>query len=102
MDTLGGPVNPVLNYRSRDYGPASFDRTHVMTIDYVYNLPNVSKHWNNAFARIRMDGNNPQPQLYNLANDPGEQHDLAAEHPERVRRMLAELGQLRAAGRSRP
>ena len=47
-------------------------------------------------------GNNPQPQLYNLASDPGEQHDLAAEHPERVQRMLAELGQLRAAGRSRP
>ncbi|MBV9226966.1 MAG: TonB-dependent receptor, partial [Acidobacteriaceae bacterium] len=48
VDTLGGTVNPVLNYRSRDYGPASFDRTYVMTIDYVYNLPNVSKHWNNA------------------------------------------------------
>jgi hypothetical protein len=56
VDTLGGSVNPVLNYRSRDYGPASFDRTHVMTIDYVYNLPNVSKHWNNAFARIGLDG----------------------------------------------
>ena len=56
VDTLGGTVNPVLNYRSRDYGPASFDRTYVMTIDYVYNLPSVSKHWNNAFARVGLDG----------------------------------------------
>ena len=47
-------------------------------------------------------GNNPQPQLYNLAKDPGEQHDVAAEQPERVQRMLAELQQIRAAGRSRP
>ena len=56
VDTLGGTVNPVLNYRSRDYGPASFDRTQVMTIDYVYNLPSVSKHWNNAVARVGLDG----------------------------------------------
>ncbi len=27
VDTIGGTVNPVLDYRSRDYGPASFDRT---------------------------------------------------------------------------
>ena len=44
------PVNPVLDYRTRNYGPAGFDRTHVMTIDYTYNLPSVSKHWNNAFT----------------------------------------------------
>jgi arylsulfatase A-like enzyme len=47
-------------------------------------------------------GNDPQPQLYNLANDPSEQHDLAAEQPERVRSMLAELQRIRTAGRSRP
>ena len=49
-------MNPVLDYRSRDYGPASFDRKHVVTIDYVYNLPSVSKHWNNAFTRVGLDG----------------------------------------------
>ena len=31
-------------------------------------------------------------QLFDLRSDPLEQHDLAAEHPERVRRMEAELG----------
>ena len=55
-DGIGASVNPVLDYRSRDYGPASFDRKHVVTIDYVYNLPSVSKHWNNAFTRVGLDG----------------------------------------------
>jgi hypothetical protein len=55
-DGIGAAVNPVLNYRTRDYGPASFDRKRVVTIDYVYNLPSVSKHWDNAFARIGLDG----------------------------------------------
>ena len=31
------------------------------------------------------------PELYDLAQDPGERHDLAAEHPDRVRRMLGQL-----------
>jgi len=56
VDTLGASVNPVLNYRSRDYGPSSFDRRQVMTIDYVYNLPSVSKHWDNKFTRVALDG----------------------------------------------
>jgi arylsulfatase A-like enzyme len=47
-------------------------------------------------------GNAGQPQLYNLADDPGEQKDVAAEHPERVKQMLATLNRIRDAGRSRP
>lgn len=47
-------------------------------------------------------GNNPDPQLYNLASDPGEQHNVAAKFPERVQSMLAQLNSIRAAGRSRP
>jgi hypothetical protein len=47
-------------------------------------------------------GNNPDPQLYNLARDPGEQQNLAAKFPERVQSMLAQLNDLRARGRSRP
>lgn len=31
------------------------------------------------------------PELYNLAEDPGEARDLAAEHPDRARRMLRDL-----------
>jgi len=33
----------------------------------------------------------PPPELYNIADDPLEEHDLAAEQPGRVRRMLTEL-----------
>ena len=56
VDGVGGTVNPVLNYRSRNYGPAGFDRNHVLTLNYVYNLPGVSKYWNNTFTRVGFDG----------------------------------------------
>ena len=42
----------------------------------------------------RLESREPEPaELYNLADDPGEQRDLAAQHPDRVRRMLGELEQ---------
>ncbi|MCU1263496.1 MAG: hypothetical protein JWO80_6381 [Bryobacterales bacterium] len=56
VDGNGNAVNPVLNYRSRNYGPAGFDRHHVLTINYTYNLPGASKYWNNAFTRVGLDG----------------------------------------------
>jgi arylsulfatase A-like enzyme len=46
-------------------------------------------------------GNDPQPQLFNLADDPGERHNVAAQYPERTQEMLRRLGEIRAAGRSR-
>lgn len=36
-------------------------------------------------------GLNPQPQLYDLATDPGEKNNLAAVHPEIVQRLAAAL-----------
>ncbi|HEY8503708.1 MAG TPA: arylsulfatase, partial [Gemmataceae bacterium] len=44
----------------------------------------------------------PQPQLYNLAEDPGETENLAAKRPEVLRELTALLRQLRTEGRSRP
>ncbi|MCA9162697.1 MAG: arylsulfatase [Planctomycetales bacterium] len=46
-------------------------------------------------------GQVPQGQLYNLANDLGEQNNLAAEHPEKLAELSAMLKQIRQAGRSR-
>lgn len=46
-------------------------------------------------------GNAPKPQLYNRISDPPEKHDIAAEHPEIVERMLAALNRIEASGRSR-
>jgi arylsulfatase A-like enzyme len=44
----------------------------------------------------------PDPQLYDLAEDIGEEHNLAAEHPERVAAMKAAYETLVASGRSGP
>lgn len=44
-------------------------------------------------------GNDPQPQLYNLASDLGEKTNLAAQHPDRVRELTALLDKIRAGGR---
>ena len=44
----------------------------------------------------------PLVQLYDMQADPGEATNLQAEHPERVKTMLALLKQLVADGRSTP
>lgn len=46
-------------------------------------------------------GNAPGPQLYDLAADPGETRDLAADQPDRAAAMLANLRAIRTRGRSR-
>ncbi|MCC6540323.1 MAG: carboxypeptidase regulatory-like domain-containing protein [Bryobacterales bacterium] len=38
----GDSVNPYLNYRMRQYGKASFDRTHNFVLNYLYDLPKLS------------------------------------------------------------
>jgi len=47
-------------------------------------------------------GNDPNPQLYNLAKDPGETQNLAEQHPGRVNALQAQLQKLKQDGRSRP
>ena len=44
-------------------------------------------------------GNDPEPQLYDLAADEGEQKNLAATHPEKVREMAAVLDRIRGAAK---
>ncbi len=44
----------------------------------------------------------PGYELYNLADDPAELHNVAETQPERIKRMSEELERLRTAGRSRP
>ena len=56
VDGIGGVVNPVLNYRMRNYGRSGFDRTQNFQMNYVYDLPQFSKRWNNTFAKIALDG----------------------------------------------
>jgi arylsulfatase A-like enzyme len=47
-------------------------------------------------------GNDPNPQLYNLANDLGEKNNLATQHPERVGELAALLEKIKKARRTRP
>lgn len=60
MDLVDGNnnnVNPIINPRVRNYGKAGFDRTHNMTINYVYRIPGMSKHLgDNAVAKQVFDG----------------------------------------------
>jgi hypothetical protein len=49
-------VNPDLNYRAYDYGPAAFDHRQTLTVNYVYRLPSFGKKWNNHFAGPILDG----------------------------------------------
>lgn len=47
-------------------------------------------------------GTQPRHQLYDLARDPGERHDVAAVQPGRLRAMAAWLEKIERDGRSRP
>ena len=51
----GDSVNPYLNYRSRNYGKASFDRTHNFVMNYLYDIPKLSKYMNNGVIKAVAD-----------------------------------------------
>jgi arylsulfatase A-like enzyme len=55
----------------------------------------------NANTNTEM-GNDPEPQLYDTSQDPGEKNNLAAQNADRVQRMTAALEKFRAAARTRP
>jgi arylsulfatase A-like enzyme len=58
--------------------------------------PKVNKNTNTEM------GNDEGPQLYDLSKDLGEQHNLATNHPDKVKELQAALDKVRQAGRSRP
>ena len=47
-------------------------------------------------------GNDPEPQLYDLATDPGETRNVAAAHPDKVRELAALLEREKAKGLEGP
>jgi len=42
-------------YKAFNYGPSDFDQKHIFTINYIYDVPSLSRHWNNGFVRVVLD-----------------------------------------------
>jgi hypothetical protein len=42
-------------YKAFNYGPADFDQTHILTVNYIYDLPSLSRRWNNGFIKAVFD-----------------------------------------------
>jgi hypothetical protein len=55
-DTPLSAVNPALDFNSRNYGPAGFDRRHNLSLSFVYPLPTLGKDSGNAFTRQAVNG----------------------------------------------
>jgi hypothetical protein len=51
-----GTVSTYLSRREYDYGLATYDRTHVLAINYLLDLPKLSKVINHAFVKSVFDG----------------------------------------------
>ncbi len=42
-------------YRIWNYGKSNYDQTHVMVVNYLWDLPKASTHWNNTVSRTVLD-----------------------------------------------
>ena len=49
-------VNFPRPYRAFNYGPSDFDQTQIFTSNYIWNLPSLSRFWNNGFIRGVFNG----------------------------------------------
>jgi hypothetical protein len=42
-------------YKQTNYGPADFDQKHIFTVNYIYDIPSLSRKWSNRFVRTLLD-----------------------------------------------
>jgi hypothetical protein len=54
-DTYNGTLATYVSWRVWDYGKAGFDQTHVLVVNWLWDIPKVSRVWNNAVARSVLD-----------------------------------------------
>ncbi|MEO7143838.1 MAG: carboxypeptidase regulatory-like domain-containing protein [Bryobacteraceae bacterium] len=45
-DSYNGTIATYVNPRVWDYGKAGFDRTHIVTVNWLWNIPRASRLWN--------------------------------------------------------
>ena len=50
-----GDVSAGRPYKATNYGPADFDQTHILTLNYIYDLPKLGRRWNNGFVKAVFD-----------------------------------------------
>jgi arylsulfatase A-like enzyme len=90
-------------------GESKSGRDHI--VEHAGSLSLISGRWKyiepGSGPRINRNtntelGNDPQPQLYDLADDIGETRNLASRHPEKVTELANLLKKIRDRGRSRP
>jgi Carboxypeptidase regulatory-like domain len=48
-------VNLSRPYKAFNYAPSDFDQTHILTVNYIYDVPKLSHRWNNGFVRAVLD-----------------------------------------------
>jgi hypothetical protein len=48
-------VNLSRPYKAFNYAPSDFDQTHILTVNYIYDVPSLSRRWNNGFVRAILD-----------------------------------------------
>jgi len=48
-------VNNGRPYKAFNYGTSDFDQTHILTFNYIYDVPSLSRRWNNAITRAIFD-----------------------------------------------
>jgi len=48
-------VNNGRPFRAFNYGPADFDQTHIFAVNYIYDVPNLSKRWDNPLVKAVFD-----------------------------------------------
>ena len=101
---------------SFDVLPALLGKTDAKGRDHLLQQPNKGDSlalrvgdwkvlsWANAKPHKKLTYEKAQGkyELYNLADDPEELKNVAADHPEKLKELLAALDKIKSDGRSRP
>ena len=48
-------VNNGRPYKVFNYGPADFDQTHIFSVSYIYDIPNLGQRWDNGLVKAVFD-----------------------------------------------
>ena len=48
-------VNRGRPYKAFNYAPSDFDQTHILTVNYIYDVPGLSRFWNNKLVKLLFD-----------------------------------------------